>query len=71
MDSMKENGLPVTFSIGAVSFLTFLGGVEDMLQKADELMYFVKSHGKSNIRYETVAEVPAVDHAEPRRAEQD
>lgn len=70
MDSMKENGLPVTFSIGAVSFLTFLGSVEEMLQKADELMYFVKSHGKSNVRYETVAEAPAVDHAELRRAEQ-
>jgi diguanylate cyclase (GGDEF)-like protein len=68
VDSMKENGLPVTFSIGAVTFITFLSGVEDMLQKADELMYFVKSHGKSNIRYETVAEAPAVNKIGSGRA---
>ena len=26
-----------------------------MIQKADELMYFVKSHGKSNVKYAVVS----------------
>ena len=54
-EAMKENGLPITFSIGVVSFTDALGGVEDMIQKADELMYFVKSHGKSNVKYAVVS----------------
>ena len=53
--AMKENGLPITFSIGVVSFTDALGSVEEMIQKADELMYFVKSHGKSNVKYAVVS----------------
>lgn len=54
IESMKDNGLPITFSIGTVTFLHPLGGIEDLLQKADEVMYSVKTHGKSNVRCEVV-----------------
>lgn len=66
MASMAQNGLPVTFSIGAVTFTVALESPEDLLQKADELMYFVKLHGKSNIRFETVSETSAPDPVEQR-----
>jgi len=65
--SMAQNGLPVTFSIGAVTFTVALESPEDLLQKADELMYFVKLHGKSNVRFETVSEASARDAAVLRR----
>lgn len=64
METMQQNGLPVTFSIGVVTFTIPLGTVEDLLQKADELMYFAKIHGKSNVRFEVVSENPAVNSAE-------
>jgi diguanylate cyclase (GGDEF)-like protein len=65
--SMAQNGLPVTFSIGTVTFVTALESVEDLLQKADELMYFVKLHGKSDVRFDTVSEAPVPDPAALRQ----
>lgn len=67
MASMAQNGLPVSFSIGVVTFTVALESPEDLLQKADELMYFVKLHGKSNIRFESVAEASAPDPVELRQ----
>jgi len=68
MEAMEHNGLPVTFSVGVVTFTVALGTVEDLLQKADELMYSVKIHGKSNVRFEVVSEGSALNPVELRRS---
>ena len=49
---MKQNGWPVTFSIGAVTFLVPPSSVEGMLQRADHFMYDVKANGKNTLRHE-------------------
>lgn len=66
--AMKENGLPITFSIGVVVFhQAVLGSAEEMIQKADDLMYFVKGHGKSNVKYEVV-DTKDLEPVEAKRA---
>ncbi len=51
LDSMKENKWEVTFSIGAITFLEFTFSMDEVIQKADELMYSVKGNGKNNIKF--------------------
>ena len=53
---MSEAEMPVTFSLGAVTFLSVPESADDMLHKADKLMYTVKEHGKNDIAYQTVGE---------------
>jgi diguanylate cyclase (GGDEF)-like protein len=47
--TMKQRGWPVTFSIGAVTFLSAPESVERMIEHADETMYSVKQTGKNRI----------------------
>ncbi len=49
LDIMKKNNWPVTCSIGIAAFRTPLESVDDLVSKADSLMYEVKSSGKNNI----------------------
>jgi diguanylate cyclase (GGDEF)-like protein len=49
MALMGEQQWPVTFSIGAVTFLTAPDSAEEMIQKADQLMYNVKQSGKNRV----------------------
>jgi diguanylate cyclase (GGDEF)-like protein len=51
---MTERGWPVTFSIGAVTFLQPSREVDTMVRQADELMYRVKRGGKDRLLHETV-----------------
>lgn len=49
LDEMGRNGRPVTFSIGV---LTYRGGsltAEELVKRADRLMYSVKRNGKNGI----------------------
>jgi len=46
---------PVTFSIGAVTFLTPPESVPEMIHRADEIMYSVKQSGKNRLRQEELA----------------
>ncbi len=46
---MNANGWPATFSIGVATFEQPSGGIYDMLQKADALMYAAKHRGKNRI----------------------
>lgn len=48
---MKASGWPVTFSIGAVTFLRTSKSAEEMLRTADAAMYSVKEKGKDRIIY--------------------
>lgn len=48
--AMREHGWPVTFSIGVVTFLDAPSSVDDMMRRADDLMYSVKRSGKNNVK---------------------
>jgi diguanylate cyclase (GGDEF)-like protein len=52
LDIMRENGWPVTFSIGAITFASPPGSVTEMVQMTDALMYSVKNNGKNSVRWE-------------------
>ena len=52
METMKKERWPVTFSLGVVSFLKAPETVDEMIQRADKLMYSVKAEGKNAIKYD-------------------
>jgi diguanylate cyclase (GGDEF)-like protein len=53
--AVGSRGWPVTFSIGAVTFLVPPGSVDEMLRRADAVMYGVKRTTKDAVRLETAA----------------
>jgi diguanylate cyclase (GGDEF)-like protein len=53
LESMDNLSWPVTFSIGAVTLINPPESVNEMLEKADRLMYFVKTHGKDGLEHRT------------------
>jgi len=56
LEAMQENKWPVTFSMGAVTFMRPPIDVEEMIKKADELMYMAKKSGKNTIKHEVLEE---------------
>jgi len=50
--AMRQHRWPVTFSMGAVTFLTPPGSIEEMIKRADELMYSAKRKGKGSVQQE-------------------
>lgn len=52
--AMLENETPVTFSIGATTFLSPPASVEAMVRQADDLMYEVKNSGKDAIHFAVI-----------------
>jgi len=50
----QKRGLTITLSIGMVVYLSPPENVEEMIKRADALMYSVKTGGKNNIKYEVV-----------------
>jgi diguanylate cyclase (GGDEF)-like protein len=54
-DNMQRNHWPVTFSIGAVTFRRPPESVQEMVHRADEIMYSVKESGKNRLRQEEIA----------------
>jgi PleD family two-component response regulator len=61
---MKENGWPVTFSIGAVTFTTPPASITEMIKQADDLMYAAKRDGKDMVKHIEVESAPAVGEGE-------
>lgn len=53
--SMQQSRWPITFSIGAVTFLKPPESVDQMIQRADAIMYSVKQSGKDRLRQEEAA----------------
>ena len=47
---MAQNQWPVTFSLGAVTFLEAPSSLEAAINKADELMYSAKQSGKNSVK---------------------
>ena len=55
-DAMNNNRWPVTFSIGAVTYLKPPGSIDDAIEKADHLMYSAKNGGKNIIKQDVIGE---------------
>ena len=51
LDEMRRHDWPVTFSIGVLTCLGAPISTDDLLRKADDLMYSVKKRGKNGIEY--------------------
>lgn len=51
LKSMKDKNWEVTFSIGVITFNNFSYSLDEVIRKADGLMYAVKDHGKNNILF--------------------
>ena len=54
LNLMETHGWSVTFSIGVVTYNRITGTVNDIMKKADTLMYSVKLNGKNMIRHQVV-----------------
>jgi diguanylate cyclase (GGDEF)-like protein len=59
LKEMAENGWAVTFSIGVLTLTTPQISVDEMLGRADQLMYVVKNGGKNNIHHAIYPEKPS------------
>lgn len=55
MDEMRRNDWPVTFSIGVLTCLDAKISTDELIKKADSLMYSVKKNGKNAIVYAVYA----------------
>jgi diguanylate cyclase (GGDEF)-like protein len=56
MNIMKEKGWPVAFSIGVVTFKSAPNTVDEIMKKADNLMYSAKQNAENKIKQEVVEE---------------
>jgi diguanylate cyclase (GGDEF)-like protein len=56
LSSMRKSNLPVTFSIGVVTFHAVPDSANEVLRQADSLMYTAKKEGKNMVKYAIVAE---------------
>ena len=52
--AMAENGWSVTFSLGAVTYLSPARSVDEMMGRADQLMYEAKRAGKNALRVDVL-----------------
>lgn len=70
LNLMKERNWPVTFSIGAATFVKPPRDVDVMVRLVDSLMYAVKKNGKNWIRHEVIedAEAAPTEQKTERRA---
>jgi len=55
-DIARKKGVTITLSIGMVVYLSPPENIEEMVKRADALMYSVKTDGKNNIKYEVVGQ---------------
>lgn len=55
LDEMRKNNWPVTFSIGVLTCLDAQITTDELIKRADDLMYSVKKNGKNAIAYAVYA----------------
>lgn len=55
LDEMRRNDWPVTFSIGVLTYLDGRITADELVRRADDLMYSVKRNGKDGIAYAVYA----------------
>ena len=56
LEIVRDNGWPVTFSIGVATFINPPDKIDEMIDAADAQMYFAKQDGKNRTRYKIIAE---------------
>lgn len=54
IDKIKSYKLTITMSIGIANFIKIPSSVDDMIQRADNLMYSAKKEGKNTIKSEII-----------------
>ena len=54
MQIVQHHGWPISFSIGVVTYVKLPPTIKEVVDRADELMYDVKLHGKNRINYEVI-----------------
>ena len=54
-DEMSRNNWPVTFSIGVLTCVKTTQSSDELIKRADELMYWAKKNGKNSIQYSVYA----------------
>jgi len=54
LNVMQDNGWPVTFSFGVVTFKSPPGSVDEIIKAADTLMYSAKQEGKNIVKQKVV-----------------
>lgn len=59
-DALRQCPRPVTASIGAVSYLAPTGKIDDLIRRADALMYAAKSAGKNRVYVEVIGQAPVL-----------
>jgi diguanylate cyclase (GGDEF)-like protein len=55
LDEMRRNNWPVTFSMGVLTCIKTTQTSDDLIKRADELMYWAKKNGKNSIQYSVYA----------------
>jgi diguanylate cyclase (GGDEF)-like protein len=50
-EEMLKNNYAITLSIGVITYTKFINTIEEMIQRADTLMYEVKQSGKNNFKH--------------------
>jgi len=55
LSAMESHGWPITFSVGLATFTTVLDSVDEMIKRADRLMYQMKREGKGGISEQVFA----------------
>lgn len=56
LEEMKKNNWPVTFSIGVLTCANTKITSNELVKKADELMYLVKKNGKNSVSFQVLDE---------------
>lgn len=61
LETVIQRKWPVTFSIGAVTFIKPPASVEEMIERANNIMYFAKHNGKNMVKHERFGESATSD----------
>ena len=56
LELVRDNGWPVTFSIGVVTFINPPDKTDEVIETADAQMYFAKQKGKNRIQHKIIAD---------------
>lgn len=57
LNAISNGKYSISFSIGVATFESILRSLDDMIHRADELMYEAKKSGKNNIQYKVFKEI--------------
>lgn len=56
LSNAEKNNWPITYSIGVAVFIQLPNSVDEMVKRADNLMYEAKRSGKNSVKYEEIKE---------------